>query len=83
MITTVIGLSDTKKSDVYLFSAEVSRYLAPFRGLPFDNRITEIVGLKPVLGSDNDLIELFCLGCALQFCLAFAFVHPEDGIVGV
>ena len=66
-----------------LFPAEVGRDFTPFRGFPFDDGVSEIMGVKPVLGSGDNLIELFCLRCALQFCLALALLYPEDGIIGV
>jgi len=41
------------------------------------------VGLKPALGSGDNLEELFRLGRALQLGLALALGDPEDGVVGV
>ena len=68
---------------VCLFSSEVSRNLAPFRGFPLNDGIPEIVRIEPQLGSRNDLIELFCLRRTLEFSLALALLNPENGIVGV
>ena len=53
------------------------------KGLPFDDGVTEVVCLEPVLCSENDLKELFCLRVSLQFGLAFSLLNPEDGIVGI
>ena len=39
--------------------------------------------VKPILCSGDYLVELFCLGVALQLSLALALLHPEDGVVGI
>ena len=70
-------------NDRVLFPAEVGGYFSPLACLPFDDGITEVVGVQPLLCPCNDLVEFFCFWCALQFGLAFAFVHPQDSIVGV
>ena len=36
-----------------------------------------------MLCTGNDLVKLFCLGCALKFGLAFPLAHPENGIVRI
>lgn len=41
------------------------------------------MGVEPVFCSGNDLEERFRLGVALKFCLAFALLNPEDGIVRI
>lgn len=52
-------------------------------GLPFDDGVAEVVGVEPVLGTGDNLIELFRLGRAFQFGLALALLYPEDGVVAV
>ena len=41
------------------------------------------MGIEPLLGSQNDLIELFCLRGTLKLGLTFALLNPEDGVVRV
>ena len=41
------------------------------------------MGLEPVLGTGDDLIELFGLRIADKCRLAMLLVHPQDGIVGI
>ena len=41
------------------------------------------MGAEPVLGSGDDLVELFGLGSALQFGLALFLAYPELGIHAV
>lgn len=65
------------------FPSEVGRYLAPFLCFPFYYRVVEVVRHEPFLRPSDDLVELFCLRCPLQFRLAFSFPHPKDGIVRV
>ena len=43
----------------------------------------KVVCLQPFLCSRNDLIELFRLRIPLQCGLAFVFLNPEDGIIGI
>lgn len=64
-----------------LFSAEVGRNLSPLFRIPLDYGIAERVGLKPLLGTEDNLKEMFSVGCALQLCLAFPLAHPKDGVV--
>ena len=64
-------------------SSEIGWNLAPFLRLPFYNRYVDGVGAEPVLGSGDDLIELFGLGSALQFGLALFLAYPELGIHAV
>lgn len=58
-------------------SSEIGWNLAPFLRFPFYNRYVNGVGAEPVLGSGDDLIELFGLGSALQFGLALFLAYPE------
>ena len=64
-------------------SSEIGWNLAPFLRLPFYNRYVDGVGAEPVFGSGDDLVELFGLGCALQFGLALFLAYPELGIHAV
>ena len=41
------------------------------------------MGVEPVFCSGNDLEERLRLGVALKFCLTFALLNPEDGIVRI
>ena len=41
------------------------------------------MGLEPVLGTGDDLIDLFGLRIADKRRLAMLLVHPQDGIIGV
>ena len=41
------------------------------------------MGLKPVLGTGDDLVELFCLRRALQLGLTLTLCHPQDGVIRV
>lgn len=50
---------------------------------PLDDGVAEVVSGQPVFGPCNNLIQGFRLGRTLQFCLALAFVDPEDGVVGI
>ena len=64
-------------------SSEIGWNLAPFLRFPFYNRYVDGVGAEPVLGSGDDLVELFGLGSALQFGLALFLAYPELGIHAV
>ena len=64
-------------------SSKIGWNLAPFLRFPFYNRYVDGVGAEPVLGSGDDLIELFGLGSALQFGLALFLAYPELGIHAV
>ena len=66
-----------------LFPSEVGRYLAPLGCLPLDDGVAEVVGVEPLFCAGDNLVEFLCLWCAFQFCLAFAFVHPQDSVVGI
>lgn len=66
-----------------LFPPEISGHFSPFGGFPLDNRITIVMGVEPILGTGDNLIELLRPWGALQGCLAFTLTHPEDGVVGV
>ena len=66
-----------------LFPAEIRRNLSPFRGFPLDDGIAVVVSGEPVLGPQDDLIQLFRLWRALQLSFALALAHPQDGVVGV
>ena len=66
-----------------LLAAKVGGNFTPFLGFPFDDGVTEIVGLQPVFGTGNDLEKGFCLGVTLQFGLALPLLYPEDCVVGV
>ena len=57
-------------------SSEIGWKLAPLLRCPFYNRYGEGVGAEPVLGSGDDLIELFGLGSGLQFGLALILAYP-------
>ena len=67
----------------FLFTSEISWDFAPFRCLPLDDGIAEVMSGQPVFGSFDNLIQRLCIGRTLQFCLAFALVNPENGIVGI
>ena len=67
----------------FLFTSEISWDFAPFRCLPLDDGIAEVVSGQPVFSSFDNLIQRLCFGRTLQFCLAFALVNPENGIVGI
>ena len=66
-----------------LFPSEVGRYLAPLGCLPLDDGVAEVVGVEPLFCAGDNLVKFLCLWCAFQFCLAFVFVHPQDGVVGI
>ena len=61
----------------------LANIFAPFLRFPLDYWISEVVCLQPILRTGDDLKKLFCLRCALQFCLTFALAHPEDGIIRI
>ena len=59
--------------------SEVGWNLAPFLGFPLEDRDSDIVGAKPILGTGDNLVELFGLWSALQLGLALFLGHPELG----
>ena len=67
-------------SQLLSLPSEVGWYLAPFLGFPLEDRDGDIVGAKPILGTGDNLVELFGLWSALQLGLALFLGHPELGI---
>ena len=39
--------------------------------------------MQPVLGPRYNVVEGFCTGIAFQFGFTLAFLHPQDGIIGI
>ena len=66
-----------------LFSSEVSGNLTPLGSFPFDDGVAEGIGAEPVLGTGDDLVQLFCFGIVGKGGLTTFLVYPQDGIVAV
>ena len=67
-------------SQLLSLPSEVGWNLAPFLGFPLEDRDGDIVGAKPILGTGDNLVELFGLWSALQLGLALFLGQPELGI---
>lgn len=66
-----------------LFSSKICWNLSPCLGFPFQDGVFVGMGFEPLLGSCDDLVEVFRLGVADELGLASLLFHPKHGIAGV
>ena len=59
-----------------LFASEIGRHFTPLLCFPLDDGVTPLVGLKPSLGTGDNLEERLRLRGALQFRLTLPFADP-------
>ena len=72
----MVKITVLPSSKILPFPSEVGRNLAPLLCLPLEDRDSDIMRAEPVLGTGDDLVELFGLGIVFQLGLALLLSHP-------